>query len=204
MRIVQITSLALLPEAELVARLERLRALPPELRRHGMVQLRDPELPARELLRLGRRLRELTAAVGMGLVINDRLDLARLLSADGVHLGRRSTDVSHAREFLPEGLWVSLSCHSPEEVVQAEERGADAALLSPIFATPGKGTPLGTAAIREARKLVTRRGGNIEILALGGVTTENARECLVAGADGVAGIRAELWGVAAGGREPIP
>ena len=87
-----------------------------------------------------------------------------------------------------------MACHTPAEVVQAIARGADAALLSPIFASPGKGTPLGTGAIREAREGVRRHGGTIEIIALGGVTRENAGTCLEAGADGVAAIRAELWG----------
>ena len=196
MRIVQITSLAVLPETDLFVRLERLRAVPPDMRRHVMVQLRDPELSTRELLRLGTRLRALTAELGVGMVVNDRLDLAKVLSADGIHLGSRSVDVADARAFLGEGIWVSQACHSPEDVVSAVAHGADAALLSPIFASPGKATPLGTAAIRRARDEVLRSGGTIEIIALGGVTAENAGECLDAGADGVAAIRAELWGAA--------
>src|SRR5690349_3462243 len=101
-RVLQITAASVLPEGALRARLAALAALPEEARRGYAVQLRDPELPVRELLRLGGLLRDATRALGAGLIVNDRLDLALALSADGVHLGRRSVTVADARALLPE------------------------------------------------------------------------------------------------------
>jgi thiamine-phosphate pyrophosphorylase len=187
--VLQITDARTLPEATLRARLEALASLPPEARRAYAVQLRDPELPARSLLALGGWLREATRALGAGFVVNDRLDLAVALGADGVHLGRRSVSVADARTLLPPGAWISVACHAVEDVVRAAGEGADAALLSPVFASPGKGAPLGASAIREARAAV---GDRLRIVALGGVGAENAGACFAAGAGAVAGIRADL------------
>jgi thiamine-phosphate pyrophosphorylase len=192
-RVVQITEASVLPEPVLFARLSALAALPEAARRRYAVQLRDPGLPARELLALGLRLREATRAAGAALIVNDRLDLAIALGAEGVHLGRRSVTVADARALLPEGTWVSVACHAPAEVARAADEGADAALLSPIFASPGKGPPIGVEALREARRVA---GGRLQIVALGGVTAENAGSCFAAGADAVAAIRADLGAVA--------
>ncbi len=180
-RLLQITDAARVPFAELVARIERGG---PEL----AVQLRDPALDARALFALGQALRERSRAAGALLFVNDRLDLAALLGADGVHLGRRSVSIRCARAFLGEVL-VSVSAHDVEEAVARAEQGADAVLLSPVFASPGKGRPLGAARLTEAR---ARMSGRCALLALGGVDRERARECLAAGADGVAAVRADL------------
>lgn len=194
-RVLQITAADVLPEAALFARVAALAALPEAARRGFAVQLRDPALPARALLDLGARLRAATRAVGAGLVVNDRLDLARTLGADGAHLGRRSVRVAEARALLGEGAWVSVACHAVDEVVRAAEEGADAAVLSPIFPSPGKGAPLGVAAIAAAREALGARGVKVAIVALGGVDAGNAGACFAAGADGVAAIRADLTGV---------
>jgi thiamine-phosphate pyrophosphorylase len=177
-----------------MGRIDALAALPAAARARFAVQLRDPGLPLRALLALGERLREATAALGAGLVVNDRIDLALALGADGVHLGRRSVTVADARALLPPGTWISVACHAPADVARAAAEGADAALLSPIFASPGKGAVLGIEALREARALLGK-GSDVQILALGGVTMENAGACLAAGADGAAAIRADLGGL---------
>ena len=192
-RVLQITDAGALPERALFDRIAALAALPPALRACFAVQLRDPGLSTRALLALGGRLREATRALGAGFVVNDRLDLALALGADGVHLGRRSVPVRDARALLPPGAWISVACHAPAEVARAAAEGADAALLSPIFASPGKGPPLGIEALREARAALGERSA-VQLLALGGVTAENAGACLAAGADGVAAIRADLVG----------
>lgn len=191
----QITQSASVPEPVVLERLSVLAALPPEARARAAVQLRDPELSGRELYALGRRLRDATAALGASLVVNDRLDLALLLGADGVHLGRRSVGVADARALLGAGVFVSVACHGVDEVLRAADAGADAAVLSPIFATPGKGPPLGLEALREARARLARASRSIAIIALGGVDATSAPACLAAGADGVAAIRADLRGV---------
>jgi thiamine-phosphate pyrophosphorylase len=188
-RVVQITEASVLPEPVLFARLAAVAALPEAARRRHAVELRDPGLGARALFALGTRLRAATRAMGAALIVNDRLDLALALGADGVHLGRRSVAVEDARALLPAGTWVSVACHAVEDVARAADLGADAALLSPIFASPGKGPPLGVEALRAAHRAV---GGRIQIVALGGVDGDNAAACFAAGAGAVAAIRADL------------
>jgi thiamine-phosphate pyrophosphorylase len=194
-RVFQITAASVLPEPALLARIASIGALPEPSRRAFAVQLRDPELPVRARLTLGARLRAATRAIGASLIVNDRLDLAIMLGADGVHLGRRSVAVADARALLGSASWISVACHSVEDVIRAAEEGADAALLSPIFDSPGKGAPIGTAAITRAREAIDRRGLALSLVALGGVDAASAPACFSAGADAVAAIRADLRGV---------
>ena len=189
-RIVQITDPSALPDAALFARLRAVGALAPEERARFAVQLRSPEVSSRALADLGLRLRAATRPLGVALVINDRLDLALALGADGVHLGRRSVTIADARLLLGPAAWISVACHDVDDVVRAALDGADAVTLSPIFASPGKGTPLGAAALGAARAATGARP--IAIYALGGVDRASAPLCFAAGADGVAAIRADL------------
>jgi thiamine-phosphate pyrophosphorylase len=109
-----------------------------------------------------------------------------------VHLGRRSVRPKDARALLGAGAWISASCHAVGEIVSAAE-GADAVLLSPIFASPGKGTPLGPGSLGEARRALDAAGlGATALLALGGIDEAGATTCFGAGAEGVALIRADL------------
>ncbi len=187
-----VTELAVVGELEVLARIARTAELPLGARARLSVQLRDPELPVRALRRFGEALREATRGVGARLIVNDRVDLALLLEADGVHLGRRSMAVGEARSLLGAGAWISTSAHGIEDVVAAARAGADAALLSPIFASPGKGPPLGPEALGEARAVLAREGLSLVVFALGGVTSSNAGLCFAAGADGVAAIRGDV------------
>jgi len=191
LRVLQISDETSLSPQRLVARIEALAQLPAAARCCFAVQLRDPLLPARELLALGLKLRGLTRRLGAGLVVNDRLDLARLVAADGVHLGRRSVDIGDARKLLGRSCWVSVSAHDQAGIEAALGGGADAVLLSPIFDTPGKGPALGLDALRQARALLDGRQAP-RLLALGGVDQGRGLACLQAGADGVASIRADL------------
>jgi thiamine-phosphate pyrophosphorylase len=149
------------------------------------VQLRDRSLPVRERRRFGERLRELSARYGQGLAVNDRLDLAILLEADGVHLGETSVLAEDARAYarMHGKEWlVSAACHDVQRVSLAT---ADALLLSPV-AAPRKGKPaLGAEGVREAVRARGERSSAL-LYALGGVTRDNARQWLDAGADGVA------------------
>lgn len=187
-----VTDLGSVPETTLLDRLRAAARLPLSARARLSVQLRDPELPVRELFRLGGELRALTRELGVGLVINDRLDLALLLGAEGVHLGRASVTVAAARSLLGQSCFVSMSAHCVADVVAAAEAGANAALLSPVFASPGKGAGIGVAALGEARAALAAAGLSLRLFALGGVTAENAADVVAAGADGVAAIRADL------------
>jgi thiamine-phosphate pyrophosphorylase len=176
-RVVQITGL---PLAELWSRIDRGGA-------DLAVQLRSPELSTRALYALGQELRARTRRVGAMLWVNDRLDLALLLEADGIHLGRRSIAAPEARRVLG-SILVTRSVHDERELEAARAEGADAALVSPIFPSPDKGEPLGLEAIVAMRRLAPE----LPLIALGGVTLENARRCLAAGASAVASIRHDL------------
>jgi thiamine-phosphate pyrophosphorylase len=184
-RLLIISALDVVPEPVLLERIRAAGKLSPALRSRVAVQLRDPELDGRALYAFGARLREATRAARVALVVNDRLDLARALKAEGVHLGRRSVSVADARAFMGKRVWVSVSCHAVAEVPKAAEAGADAALLSPIFASPGKETPLGVEALHEASR-------SLPLIAMGGVDTWGLSACFQAGAAGVAAIRADL------------
>lgn len=189
-RVVQITEASALPEPLLLARLASVSRLPPEPRARFAVQLRDPGFSSHALADLGVRLRAVTRSLGASLIVNDRLDLALALGADGVHLGRRSVSIADARALLGPSAWISVACHDVDDVIRAATEGADAVTLSPIFASPGKGTPLGLGALQAARSALS--GRRIALVALGGVDLANAPSCFAAGADGVASIRADL------------
>jgi thiamine-phosphate pyrophosphorylase len=153
-------------------------------------QLRDGELSARERLHFGRALRAVARATEQLVLVNDRLDLAVLLEADGVHLGEAGVATAEARRLLGERAFVSRACH---DVSRVGSDDADAVLLSPVFEAR-KGRPaLGIGALEAALEARGGRGAPA-VFALGGVTAENAATCLAAGADGVAAIGAVLHG----------
>ncbi len=195
--VLQITAQPVLGQQQILARLQATERLPARTRQRLAVQLRDPELNTPALLRWGQALRAVTTELGIALVVNDRLDLALTLQADGVHLGRRSVPVAQARRLVGSKYWISVSCHGVDEITDAVAAGANAVVLSPIYASPGKSTPLGLAALEQARQQLSLVAGT-GLLALGGVTADHQRAeaCLRAGADGVASIRADLFSVA--------
>ncbi len=154
------------------------------------VQLREKDLPTRELYHLAEKLLAVTRAAGAVLLVNDRIDVAMALSADGVHLTRRSLPPRVCRELLGPERLIGVSCHSLAEVRELEDGGADFVVLGPIFETPSKaayGPPLTTAALRQARAVT-----GLPILAIGGVKETHVGEVMAAGADGVAVISAVM------------
>lgn len=189
--VMQISARPVIGDVELLERVERAGS-------GYWVQLRDPELTGGALLALAERLREATRDTGARLLVNDRLDVARLVGADGVHLGRCSVTAADARRLLGQDVWISRSCHSLDEVERAADDGVALVLLSPIFASPGKSVQLGLEALGEARRRLA--GSGVLLVALGGIRLDNAGECLDAGADGVASIRADLGGLLASPR----
>ena len=196
-RVLQITAFDQVSDRQLWDRIDQLGALEPACRSRFAVQLRDPGLCTAELLAYGREARARTRALGASLIVNDRLDLALLLGADGVHLGRHSVAPVEVRRLLGSETWISMSAHCLADVEQAAALGVQAVLLSPIFSSPGKGAPLGLRALKEARGLLPS-DRRVALIALGGVTADEAPACLAAGADGVASIRADLTGVLEG------
>jgi thiamine-phosphate pyrophosphorylase len=155
------------------------------------IQIREKDLDARRMQWLareaGRRI-----PTRCRVLVNDRLDVALAVGAYGVHLGERSLPVPEARRLVTErtyveGFWVGVSTHSVKAVQEAQAEGADYAIFGPVFATPSKleyGPPRGLQELAAACRSVS-----IPVLAIGGITLQNARECIVAGATGIAAIR---------------
>lgn len=177
----------------MLARWERLASL--AQRGSVAVQLRDRTLCARELLALGHELRDIARRYGQALVVNDRLDIAQLLGAEGVHLGESSVESADARRLVG-SRWLFRACHSADRVALAD---ADAVLLSPICA-PRKGSlALGLAAVEVARRALDNAASRTHLFALGGVCAADVASCLQAGAHGVAAV-----GAAFGAEDPLP
>jgi thiamine-phosphate pyrophosphorylase len=152
------------------------------------VQLREKDLGGRELWELAGALRAVTAAAGAPLFVNDRIDVALAVGADGVHLGSRSLSVRQARNIAP-GIRVAASTHDDTEIEAAAAAGVEFVVFGPVFDTPSKRglmAPTGLDGLARA----CRHG--VPVLALGGIGPENARDCFVAGAAGVACIRSVI------------
>ena len=146
------------------------------------VQIRDKELAARELIAVVRR-----AVHTMGRVlVNSRVDVAIAGGAAGAHLPAGSIAPSMWRKITPPGFLIGVSCHDFEEVVRAEEEGADYVVFGPVFAPLSKTSELAPRGLEELARV--SRAVRIPVLALGGITWENAEGCVEAGAAGVAGI----------------
>lgn len=155
-----------------------------------LVQLREKDLPTRELLSLARVMRALTTKGQARLLINNRMDICLAVDADGVHLPSNSLPPGIARRILGDTKLIGVSTHSLEEAQRAQAEGADFITLGPIYETPSKtsyGAPLGINLLRIIRAHI-----KIPLLALGGIRREHVREVLSAGADGVALISAIL------------
>ena len=154
------------------------------------VQLREKHLSSRELYESAYELRKLTARHNAKLFINDRVDVALAVDADGVQLGSESIPVYRARKILGEKKLIGISCHNQVQAITAQEKGADFITFGPIYYTPSKapyGEPVGIARLEEVTNLM-----QIPVFALGGITSHNVREVIARGAHGVALISAIL------------
>lgn len=155
------------------------------------IQVREKDLDARALAELVRLALEAAQDTGALILVNDRLDVAMATGAAGVHFGEKSLPVETMaawRRATNRGDFViGASCHSPEAARIAERSGADHIYFGPVFRTPSKaalGPPQGIERLREVCRAV-----RIPVLAIGGVTAENAASCIAAGAAGIAAIR---------------
>jgi len=152
------------------------------------VQLREKDLPIRELLALAQELRSITKKFGAKLFINDRVDVAVAVDADGVHLGHQSMPVSAVRKVVGRNMMLGVSTHNVYEARDAEAGGADFITFGPIFSTPSKmqyGAPAGVEALQGVKKTI-----HIPVFGLGGIRINTISQVLQAGADGIAVISA--------------
>ena len=152
------------------------------------VQLREKGLSSAEYFELALGMRSLTARYGARLLINDRVDIALAVGADGVHLPESGLPLEVARELLGTSKLIGVSCHSREKALDAERRGADFITFGPVWFTPSKadyGEPVGGALLAEVARTLS-----IPVFALGGVTRERVPELLASGIHRVALISA--------------
>lgn len=154
------------------------------------VQLREKDLPIRDMLNLARELRALTREYSAKLIINDRVDVAYAVGADGVHLGRTSIPPAAARKIVGDKMLIGVSTHSIEEARTAAADGADFITFGPVYETPSKmqyGAPLGLDALR-----IVVREIDIPVYGIGGISAKLIPQVLETKAAGVAMISAIL------------
>lgn len=155
-----------------------------------LIQLRDKKSNSREIYETSVEVREAARRGGAVFVLNDRPDIAWAAGADGVHLGQDDLPAAIARRMLPKEMIIGVSTHSVEQVARADQAPVDYIAFGPIFATNSKEAPdpvVGLAGLAEAR-----RASRKPLVAIGGITAENAPAVIAAGADSVAVIGALL------------
>jgi thiamine-phosphate pyrophosphorylase len=149
-----------------------------------LLQFRNMQASAREILASSKRLSLLLAPQGVTFVVNDRADVALAAEANGVHVGQEDLGVEAARSVVGEGKLLGVSTHSLVQLKDAATTSADYVAVGPVFSTSSKANPdpvVGIELIRRARPLTDK-----PIVAIGGITLERAAEVIEAGADSVA------------------
>jgi thiamine-phosphate pyrophosphorylase len=147
------------------------------------IQLRERDLPVRELLAIAQELRKLTRGFGAKLFINDRVDVAVEVEADGVHLGHESIPPEAVRKIVGKKMLIGVSTHNLKEALEAGKNGADFITYGPVYLTPSKaglGVPVGPETIENIVNSVS-----IPVFGLGGVKSGNIEQVLRFGAYGI-------------------
>ena len=152
-----------------------------------MIQLREKTWPSGTLFPLAQRLRARCRAAGVPFIVNDRVDLALAVDADGVHLGQDDLPPAAARALLRPGMILGLSTHSVEQAKAAQAAGADYVAVGSMFPTATKPEfqLVGPALARQVRPVV-----RVPLIGIGGITPDNVGDVIAAGVDGVAVIAA--------------
>ncbi|MEF9476199.1 MAG: thiamine phosphate synthase [Candidatus Mariimomonas ferrooxydans] len=147
------------------------------------IQLREKNMSGRDLYQEAVFLRSLTLRHRATLIINDYVDIALAVNADGIHLGQDDMPVKEARKILGESKIIGISTHSLKQALRARKAGADYIGFGPIFhtATKNAGVPKGINSLTEIKRHI-----KIPVVAVGGINIENAPDVLKAGADTIA------------------
>jgi thiamine-phosphate pyrophosphorylase len=153
-----------------------------------MIQWREKEKPLREVLDESRSIRELCRQKGVPFIVNDRVDIALLLDADGVHVGQDDLPGTEVRKLFGPGKIIGISAGNIEEAAWALEQGADYLGIGPVFSTATKLDAGGAIGFGLIRSLAKEKG--IPMVGIGGIHSGNAGDVVAAGADGIAVVSA--------------
>ena len=154
------------------------------------VQLREKDLSTKELYETAYELRRLTSRYGAKLLINDRVDVALAVDADGVHIGGSSLPIYKVRKLLGEKKLIGVSCHNQVQAITAQEMGADFVTFGPVYFTASKaafGDPVGLELLETVTHML-----QIPVFALGGISAKNCAEVVSCGVRGIAVISAVM------------
>ncbi len=154
----------------------------------SVVQLREKDLSTREFYEEGLKIRDFLSSHHIPLIINDRIDIALALDADGVHVGQDDMPIAIARRILGPDKIIGLSINFPDDIDEEALSCADYLAVSPVFATPTKEDitkPWGLDGLKKARSMTS-----LPVVAIGGISTHNARDVVIHGADSLAVVSA--------------
>jgi thiamine-phosphate pyrophosphorylase len=154
-----------------------------------LVQLRAKHLSLGPFLELADGMADDCHRAGAIFIVNDRVDVARLSGAEGVHLGQDDLTPKHARPMLPEAAWIGLSTHDDAQLRRGVESGATYLAIGPVFATSSKLRPdpvIGLGGVRQLSSQLRAANRELPLVAIGGITLATAADVIGAGADAVA------------------
>jgi thiamine-phosphate pyrophosphorylase len=150
-----------------------------------IVQLREKELNTRQFIETALELKKILKPHNVPLIINDRIDIALAVNAEGIHIGQKDMPFDLVKKIIPGNMIVGLSVETIEQLKEAESLPANYLAVSPVFSTPVKTDfdqkPWGLEGLAEARKMTKHT-----LVAIGGINAANAGKVISAGADGIA------------------
>lgn len=152
-----------------------------------ILQIRDKSNCDREIIAYGTRLKRIAGLRGVPLIVNDRIDICKILDADGAHLGQGDIPLQVARSILGRNKIIGISCHSIGEAVRAEREGADYIAVGPVFKSPTKPRlrPRGLNLLKAVAGKV-----KVPVVAIGGIDRKNVASVMGCGADVIAVVNA--------------
>lgn len=145
-----------------------------------IVQLREKNKTKKELLHMAIELRQLTSKYGVPFIVNDHIDIALAVDADGIHLGQDDLPLLEARKIMGPNKIIGISTHAIEEALEAEKNGADYIGVGPVYETKSKVDVVDPVGLKYVQEVVSRT--SIPFVAIGGIKLHNLDDVLKAGA----------------------
>lgn len=155
----------------------------------SMVQFRDKEVNDEDFVKIGKRLREITSEFNVPLIVNDRVHLVKEIGADGVHIGQEDFGIEYTRHIIGNEKIIGVSVSNVEEALKAVQDNADYIGISGVFKTDTK-KDAKFIGLDGLRKIADAVGDRIFKVAIGGIKIDNAKDVILAGADGIAVVTA--------------